>query len=222
MNKNFYFIFLALICFSSCTTSQLAFKRNDNELNLEELRIELADVKHALNSTQVELSILEDRVKSQDSVLFAVKNQTPNKSPSFSQLNSQIAALEKKIGSIESIQEKVLSDLKLLSSHANTTAGALSQYRDKIQELEKNIAAQNEKFEEFTKLKSTLSSISKLMKQNTFSEEFHRTYKVVSGDSLEKIARQHGTTVDTLKKLNRLDNDRIMAGQELKIPYDRP
>lgn len=220
MNRALFFIFTILIC-SGCTTSSLAFRRNDsNELNLEELRIELADVKHALNSTQVELSILEDRVKSQDSALFAVKNQG-NKAPQSNQLTEQIHALEKKISSIEKIQEKVLSDLRQLSSHANTTAGVLSQYKNKINELEKDIAAQNQKFDEFSKLKSTLSSISKLMKQNAFGEDLLKSYKVMTGDSLEKIARQHGTTVETLKKINRLDSDRIMAGQELRLPYDQ-
>jgi LysM repeat protein len=216
------FFICAVLLFSSCT-SNLAFRRDDprqSDLTLDELRMELADVKHALNSTQVELSILEDRMKNQDSTLYAVKNQAVNKMPQISQLNTQINSLENRIGTIEKNQEKTLTDLRQLSSHANLTAGALSQYKEKIQELEREIASQNRKFEEFIKLKSTLASISKLMKQNAFAEESVKTYKVQTGDSLERIARQHRTTVDVLKKINRLESDLIMAGQELKIPYD--
>lgn len=46
------------------------------------------------------------------------------------------------------------------------------------------------------------------------------TYTVKSGDSLEKIAKKHGTTVDALRKANGMSNgqSRINAGQSLKIP----
>ena len=42
-------------------------------------------------------------------------------------------------------------------------------------------------------------------------------YTVVSGDSLDKIARKHGTTVELLKKSNGLTSDVIQVGQKLKV-----
>jgi peptidoglycan endopeptidase LytE len=44
------------------------------------------------------------------------------------------------------------------------------------------------------------------------------TYTVKSGDTLSRIARQHGTTVAALKELNGLTLDSIKAGQKLKLP----
>ena len=45
------------------------------------------------------------------------------------------------------------------------------------------------------------------------------TYKIVSGDNLTKIARQFGTTVDAIVKLNNIANPNlIFAGADLKIP----
>ncbi|MDR0137756.1 LysM peptidoglycan-binding domain-containing protein [Metabacillus idriensis] len=44
------------------------------------------------------------------------------------------------------------------------------------------------------------------------------THKVVSGNTLWKIANQYGTTVHELKQLNGLKNDAISLGQLLKIP----
>lgn len=44
------------------------------------------------------------------------------------------------------------------------------------------------------------------------------TYKVRKGDSLDKIARRHGTTVKKLKAANGLKSDRLQPGQKLKIP----
>lgn len=45
-----------------------------------------------------------------------------------------------------------------------------------------------------------------------------KTYKVVSGDTLASIARRHGTTVDELRRLNKLEGSLIRVGQALKVP----
>jgi len=43
-------------------------------------------------------------------------------------------------------------------------------------------------------------------------------YDVVSGDSLEKIARKHGVKIADLKAANSLSSDKIRVGQKLAIP----
>jgi LysM repeat protein len=43
-------------------------------------------------------------------------------------------------------------------------------------------------------------------------------YEVKSGDSLTKIAKDHGTTVNALRKANKLTTDKIKVGDKLKIP----
>ncbi|MBI5346294.1 MAG: LysM peptidoglycan-binding domain-containing protein [Chlamydiae bacterium] len=65
--------------------------------------------------------------------------------------------------------------------------------------------------EEIAKLKGTLEMIASSIKDPS-------VYKVKQGDSLEKIAKANNVTVDALKKYNRLENDLIVVGQELKIP----
>ena len=45
-----------------------------------------------------------------------------------------------------------------------------------------------------------------------------RTYKVVRGDNLTKIARRHGISLGALRKANNLRSDRILVGQKLTIP----
>lgn len=44
------------------------------------------------------------------------------------------------------------------------------------------------------------------------------TYKVISGDTLYKIANKLDTTVDEIKKLNNLNSNNLSVGQILKIP----
>ncbi len=46
-------------------------------------------------------------------------------------------------------------------------------------------------------------------------------YRVRTGDSLWKIARAHGTTIDRLRSANRLRGSRIYAGQVLTVPTGR-
>ena len=44
------------------------------------------------------------------------------------------------------------------------------------------------------------------------------TYKVIKGDTLYGIAKKLDTTVDELKKINNIGNDKLSIGQVLKIP----
>jgi LysM repeat protein len=44
------------------------------------------------------------------------------------------------------------------------------------------------------------------------------SYRIKPGDSLEKIARANQTTVQAIKELNGLTNDRIVVGKLLQLP----
>jgi LysM repeat protein len=46
-------------------------------------------------------------------------------------------------------------------------------------------------------------------------------YTVRSGDSLFRIANQHGLSVDELKQLNNLETDMLRVGQRLTVPSER-
>lgn len=64
--------------------------------------------------------------------------------------------------------------------------------------------------------KSTSSSSSSSSGSGQKADEF-TTYKVKSGDTLFKIAKAHGVSVDQLKKWNSLKSDNVKVGQKLKI-----
>ena len=53
------------------------------------------------------------------------------------------------------------------------------------------------------------------------SREYMDEYFVLRGDTLSKIARLHGTSVDRVKAMNGLRSTRIYPGQMLKIPAGR-
>jgi peptidoglycan endopeptidase LytE len=166
-------------------------------MSLDEVRLELADVRHELKSTQVEFNLLDE----------LVKKQTLSSSSKQGESN---ASLEKRVASLEKLLEKAATDLRSLSSHTNQAIAKLDQ-------LEHEISSHEKQLDEIVKLKGTLTSISQAIGENRPSNS---VYKVKAGDSLEKIARAHQMTVSSLKNLNHLKNDKIVVGQELRISDD--
>lgn len=179
------------------------------KIAFDEMRQELSDVKHALRSTQVSLQILEEKYQNQEHLLTSFKAKNPH----LEQLMTQVALLERKMSQVERFEEKVLADLRHLSTYSD-------QNGVKMQEYEKEIALQKSRLDEVSKLKTTLSSISQVMQQKSKSSSPFKKHKVKSGDTLERIARQYEVSVTSLKKHNQLTSDRIQLGQELEIPND--
>jgi LysM repeat protein len=117
-----------------------------------------------------------------------LKNQEQIAKPSDS---GKLEQLERRLALLEKEGRGNLADL---AEHSNELTLALKQCKERIEELEGRL------FQMGTKAETT------------------RNYKVKAGDSLEKIGRLHKISVDKIKKLNHLENDRIVPGQELKIP----
>lgn len=196
--------------------SQLSSRQNTSyrsDMSIDEMRLELADVKHDLKSTQVELNLLDERVKKQTSSL----SSSVKPSSEASAGNAQVASLERRIADLEKLIERTNTDLRNLSSHTN-------QALAKLNTLEQEVSSHEKRLDEVVKLKSTLTSISHAIGQSPSSAPIssNKTYKVKAGDSLEKIARNHQTSIASLKNLNNLKNDKIVVGQELRIPDVAP
>jgi LysM repeat protein len=165
------------------------------ELTLHEVQTNLDDVRHDVRCFQAELQILDARIKSSESALTVLQQEQSH----LEKLSDQLAHLEKKWSSLE--KNKQSEDVQKLLTHANETTMALTQFKERIQELEGELLSQHRKFD-----------------QN--SKQFAKTYKVRPGDSLEKIARAHNTSVEKVKKANRLESDRIVPGQQLTLPSE--
>jgi LysM repeat protein len=206
-------ICLAACFLSGCVSDVSRWQGERDSYALEELRAEVADLKHALHSYQVDLEIVEERLKSQESSLAAIKG---SKQPRWEQMSLQLAALEQKLAHVEKLQENAFCDLRELAAHAASTTHSLTQYRDKIAECEQALDGHARRLEDVSRLKSTLTSLSHAIQQ----QPSQRLYTVKAGDSLEKIARAHHTTVGVLKQINHLQHDRIVPGQELKLSHE--
>lgn len=211
-------LFLSLLTVLSCALPVFARPQSGLYTNpeLDELRIELDDLKHALKTVQIDLGLLDERFKKQDSSLSPFRGQAQGKDAGqLSSLTAQVNALERKVSGLEKTLEKAANDLRALSA-------ASAQVLNKIQEVEQNLSSHEKRLDEVAKLKGTLTSISKAIGQHPSSEapSSTKTYRVKAGDTLEKIARMHRISVEIIRKLNHLTNDKIVVGQELRLPDD--
>lgn len=206
-------------CLFLASCSPLKTSPNDEryqlELTLREMQTNLDDVKHDINCFQTELQILDGRIKYSENTLASLKQHDLEKQQAkIDQLMAQMQALEKKWLGFEKNQKHDSGELSNLSSFASETSASLTQFKARIGELEQEIHSQNRKFDELAKLRGHIENLAKGV-----SGDF-KLYRVKSGDSLEKIARAHKTTVEKIKKYNLLEQDLIVVGQELKIPID--
>lgn len=194
MKSKTVFILLCTPLMWGCTSTLTALKGNQDHHLFEEMKTEIADLKHALHGTEVEVKLLEEKLESRDA--------EPGK--------GDIAALQRKIALLEKTIDKMNTELRSLMAYANQTTASLTQYRDHIQEIDR-------KLDEVGKLRSALTQISKTYTSPEVASSA-KSYRVKSGDSLEKIARKFHVAVEALKQDNQLTSDKIVVGQELTIP----
>ena len=212
------FVYIAILItlsptiFTACASLNSSPKeeKHQMELSLHKVRTELEDVKHNLNSYEIEHHVFEGKLLDQEETISALKKQiseiNQDKLESFQE---EVANIEKKCQQFVKKQEKITSEVRQLSSHANETTLALAQYKDKMAQFEKLISAQKEQLQEINKIKESLGA---------FTQASIKSYVVKSGDSLEKIAREHGLTVEQIKHHNSMSSDLIVVGQEIQIP----
>lgn len=190
-------------------------EKHQLELTLLEMQTNLDDLRHEISCCKTDLQILDSRLKNQETLIAALKQQGGEKNQTkLDSLSQQLSALEKRIAFSETKSQGQGEDLKRMSIHANETTSALAQFKDRLCEFEQELLSQQRHFEEVAKLKGHFEGLAKHLR----GSPLEKLYKVRAGDSLEKIARLHKTTVERLKQANGLTDDRIAVGKELRIP----
>ncbi|MDJ0651504.1 MAG: LysM peptidoglycan-binding domain-containing protein [Simkaniaceae bacterium] len=210
--KKYCLSFLPIIFLTGCgLLSSSNGEKYQTELSLHKVRTEVEDIKHELNTYEIEHHVIEGKLIDQEQTISFLRQQVAElKSGKLDACVQELQNLEKKLQQVLKKQEKIVTDIRQLSSHANDTTTALSQYKDKIAQFEKAIQGQNVQLQEISKIKEGISKLAEL--------EHPRAHKVKVGDSLEKIARDNHTTVEELKRLNQMATDLIVIDQPIKLP----
>lgn len=103
-----------------------------------------------------------------------------------------------------------------ISAPDTTASGSVSAAFEAPKELEKPAAVQEQA--QPAVQETPKADPQPKPKPATQQQAKPKTYTVVKGDNLGKIAKRYNTTVAALKKANKLKDDRINIGQKLVIP----
>jgi D-gamma-glutamyl-meso-diaminopimelic acid endopeptidase CwlS len=117
---------------------------------------------------------------------------------------------------IETTLERLSDDLKQLKTHSNELSHTVNELSKTLQNMKEGSQQQGQAIRE---LEQAMRSITLAMggKGNGTSSGKTASYTVKSGDSLEKVARAHGMTLNEIKELNSLKSLTIRPGQELLV-----
>lgn len=200
---------LAALLLTGCT----AMNGGDGE------EVTTSSLKHELNNCYAEISILERQVDLLESAVNSLHDEIANTSEeSRSIVRDKTKTLHNKVGALEKKTGGMVADIGTIKNHSNETASALKTLQKQMQKLESSSKS------DITALEGAMRSLMAAMQggsQNiaAIDRGAAHTYRVRTGDTLEKIARKNNTTIDAIKELNQLrSEDFIIAGQELLIP----
>ena len=112
--------------------------------------------------------------------------------------------------------EKVNERLKQLESKTDQLEAQFTETNESVTTLGSYVISLEERMENLTK------EIKKFtIKKRTISQEEKQYHKVHSGDTLYSISRKYGLSVEKIRRLNNLsDNKPIQPGQKLIVTTD--
>lgn len=219
-------VFLQLLCgtaaFTAGPRNNSPYYVDPNTTAIQEIRGTVESVRHEVRNHEVEIRTFDEKLQNLDSIIESVRDQLADNNKSQKELlKGSSNSLESKITSLEILSKNLVSDVKQFKTHATEMSTILTQYKQKIAELEKIVEQQSQSMDHLQMAMRTLTEAFQVKetpppsKVNTSSGP---TYRIQSGDTLEKIARTNQTTVQALRDLNNLTNDRIVVGKVLQLP----
>lgn len=166
-------------------------------------------LKIQLSNQEAELDALKQKLENFHVILESLQQQLQEQGKGQKEeLKKGTASLDIKIAALENMAKSLAADLKQLQAHANETATSLQAMKQKLGE-------QNGTIEN---LQSAIQTLIEALQVKLEIPVSGKTYKVKAGDSLEKIARAHGTTIQAIKNINGMSSDKIVVGKTLLIP----
>lgn len=182
-------------------------------VTIREMQASIDDFRHEINNHENEIRTFEEKLANQEVIIDSLREQNHNALKNTQDTaKGSISNLEMKLNSFDTALKGLISDFKELKSHIN-------QADQKTVETEKIVKAQTENLEHFQlALNSIMAALEIKFDLKSSDQTKGKIHKVQSGDSLEKIAKLYKTTIKAIKEINDLSSDRIIVGQNIKIP----
>lgn len=205
------FLFLFLVPFLVSAAPRKADSTPQASV-LRELQSHIEALQMEYENYETQLGMFDERVNNQEDTLISLREQILNANQAQKDLHTNLSAkIETKIAALEKSTKALIEDMQQLKNHANETSELFNQLKTQLVELEKTLSKHTQNLDG---LQSAMLSITEAFQ----TKEGLKTYKIKSGDSLEKIARANNTSVKMLKELNNLSDDKIVIGQTLQLP----
>jgi len=206
----------------------LRTRDEDNAAALREMRDSVENMRHQMNNQESEIRTFDEKLTNLDSIIESVRDQLSDANKSQKELlKGSSTNLETKITALESIVKGLVNDVRQFKTYANETTTALAQYKLTLVEINKAVEQQNQNIDHLQAAMRSLvdvmqvkdGSSAKASSDTALADSLSgNTYTIKPGDSLDKIARANQTSVQAIKDLNGMTNDRIVVGKVLKIP----
>lgn len=185
-------IFAALFfSFLNVEAAPTRYGYQDNSGAGNDLRDTVESLRHQVANHESEIRVFEERFKSQEEIIDALSAQFKD-------------------------------SVKTVKANSTTSNQDLNQQladsKKRIANLEKSLEIQTKNLDNMQKALTSLIEAIQGKEPSATTANSSKVYRVKSGDSLEKIAKQNHTTIKKLKELNNLTSDQIIIGQKIELP----
>lgn len=212
-------LLLPLIVQGCGTNATPKSEKYQMEMTLHKTRIDLEELKHDLHTQKMEINILEGKMVNQEDLMTSIKKDTFEvHQAKLDAFVKQLSSMEKKLVGLETKQEEGAKNLQKLLQASTEMGKAIAQSKERINEMERTLTLQSKSGQDVAKLKKEVDRVAKALEQ-TGRCLVVDTYRVKLGDTLVSIAEEYSTNLETLQKINRLDTEKVVVGQELLVPY---
>lgn len=175
-------------------------------------------LRHQVSNQEIEIRTFEERLENFHAILDGLQEQIKTAATVSKDQNKNLSnQVDIKIASLEAAAKGLSADIQQLKNHANETTAFLEVCRKALSEYEQRFKIQNQNMEHLTQAIQTVLEALQMKTDASLAGDIGKTYKVKSGDSLDKIAKKHGTTVKELMRINNMNSDKIVVGKTLKI-----
>lgn len=179
----------------------------------------LSSLKHQVNNQEVELKSLEQRVENFQNIVDHLRDQLQTSlQAQKEQIKGHSSNTESDIGSLKKTVRDLAEDIKKLQEHANSSATTLNTLKQKLVDWDQQMQVQQRNIDQLhaglDALADALGAKSTPIPATTLPAN---SYRIKSGDSLEKIAKAHQTTIQAIKELNNMTSDKIVEGKVIRV-----
>ncbi|MCB1136945.1 MAG: LysM peptidoglycan-binding domain-containing protein [Chlamydiia bacterium] len=174
---------------------------------MREMRTELNELRHAFGNIGYELEILQSKAATHEELIASLQDRRESDYESKGCAQFELAQIKRDIDELDADYREIQKILRDLKGSTSEHDASLAYQKKRLQEMENSLDCMH----------GALGGLTDIVQTPKKATSSGSVYKVESGDTLEKIARRHGTSVDSIKTQNQLTSDMIRVGQKLSI-----